>query len=45
MNIGLSVPLPSYKVDAACMARKAKELGFEPWHRSRGVQESGSVGV
>ena len=29
MNIGISVPLPAYKVDVAFMARKAEELGFE----------------
>jgi len=29
MNIGISVPLPAYKVDVAFMARRAEELGFE----------------
>ena len=29
MNIGLSVPLPAYKVDPAFMARTAEALGFE----------------
>ncbi len=29
MNIGISVPLPAYKVDVAFMVRKAEELGFE----------------
>src|SRR5439155_1671159 len=29
MNIGISVSLPTYKVDVAFMARKAEELGFE----------------
>jgi hypothetical protein len=38
MDLGISVPLPSYKVDVAFMARKAGELGFDlwiplsPWH-------------
>jgi hypothetical protein len=31
MNIGISVPLPAYKVDVVFMARKAEELGFESW--------------
>jgi probable F420-dependent oxidoreductase len=29
MNVGVSVPLPAYRVDVALMARKAEELGFE----------------
>jgi probable F420-dependent oxidoreductase len=29
MNIGISVPLPAYKVDVAFMAHKAEELAFE----------------
>jgi len=29
VNIGTSVPLPAYHVDAALIARKAEELGFE----------------
>ena len=29
MNIGVSIPLPAYLVDAGAMARKAEELGFE----------------
>jgi len=29
MNIGISVPLPAYKVDVAFMARTAEALGFE----------------
>jgi probable F420-dependent oxidoreductase len=29
MNIGISVPLPAYRIDVAFMARKAEELGFE----------------
>ncbi len=29
VNIGISVPLPAYKVDVAFMTRKAEELGVE----------------
>ena len=29
MNVGTSVPLPAYTLDAASIARKAEELGFE----------------
>src|SRR5499433_3591258 len=29
MNVGVSVPLPAYKVDVAVMARAAEALGFE----------------
>src|SRR6266705_1267153 len=29
MNVGVSVPLPAYKVDVAFMARTAEALGFE----------------
>ena len=29
MPVGTSVPLPSYTVDAAFIARKAEELGFD----------------
>jgi probable F420-dependent oxidoreductase len=29
MNVGISVPLPAYRVDVAFIARKAEELGFE----------------
>ena len=29
MHIGISVPLPAYKVDVAFMARQAEELGSE----------------
>jgi probable F420-dependent oxidoreductase len=29
MNVGVSVPLPAYKVDVAFMARAAEALGFE----------------
>ena len=29
MSIGISTPLPAYKVNAAFMASKAEELGFE----------------
>ena len=29
MHIGISVPLPAYKVDVVFMARKAEALDFE----------------
>jgi probable F420-dependent oxidoreductase len=29
MNVGISIPLPAYKVDPAAMARAAEALGFE----------------
>ena len=29
MSIGISTPLPAYKVTPASMASKAEELGFE----------------
>ena len=29
MNIGVSMPLPAYKINAGFMARKAEELGFD----------------
>ena len=29
MTVGISTPLPAYSVDAAAIARKAEELGFE----------------
>lgn len=38
MNIGLSMPLPAYKVNAAFMGRKAEELGFESiWYAEHPV--------
>ena len=29
MNVGVSMPLPAYKINAGFMARKAEELGFD----------------
>jgi probable F420-dependent oxidoreductase len=38
MNIGTSVPLPAYTIDAAFMGRKAEELGFESiWYAEHPV--------
>ncbi|MCH2316859.1 MAG: LLM class F420-dependent oxidoreductase [SAR202 cluster bacterium] len=38
MNIGLSMPLPAYKVNAAFMGSKAEELGFESiWYAEHPV--------
>ena len=38
MNIGLSTPLPAYKVNAGFMGRKAEELGFESiWYAEHPV--------
>ena len=38
MNVGTSVPLPAYTLDAASIARKAEELGFESlWYAEHPV--------
>ena len=38
MTIGVSTPLPAYKVNAAFMASKAEELGFESiWYAEHPV--------
>jgi probable F420-dependent oxidoreductase len=38
MNIGTSVPLPAYTIDAAFMGRKAEELGFDSiWYAEHPV--------
>ncbi len=40
MNVGVSVPLPAYNVDAAFMARKAEEVGFESLAQEAGRNPS-----
>ena len=38
MTIGVSTPLPAYRINAAFMASKAEELGFESiWYAEHPV--------